>query len=230
MFTSAQIKEIAALLKAASIKDAKFTIASALEGTEYVPILRDAKNRRIALIEVFEYLAKQTTPSDAAAIQCVLDVLHTELKEVARANYDFSAKEGNDTRHEIHEAEKEILLAMNSTIEVIKHVQDSLLKTLGRLPEIISNAVSDSVSSVIESKMDEYLETLEAATDLSELTNEEIYKIYTSVTDDDSSGDDSTTTVSSASGISEEESSEETEESIADESEASSDEEEETEG
>lgn len=189
MFTQAQIKEIAALLKAAAVKDAKFTIASALEGTEYVPLLQDSKNRRVLMSEVFEYLNKSITPGTAAALQCIFDVIHTELHELISFSHDFLLAERVETKDQLYDIRDEILFACENVVKVVRGAQDSIVKMMSHMPDMVTKAVcaaaSEAVTAVLTEKMDEYLEDLDEATKLTALSNTELDDIYSMIVEED---------------------------------------------
>lgn len=199
MFTRAQIKEIAALLKAAAVKDAKFTIASALDGTEYVPLLQDAKNRRVLMSEVFDYLNKSITPGTAAALQCIFDVIHTELHDLISFSHDFLLTERVETKDQLYDVRDDILEACERVIGEIRKAQDSIMKMMSHMPDMVSKAVcaaaTETITNVLTAKMNEYLEKLEELGELTPLTNPDLDGIFD---DGTTEGDDTTDNVTAS--------------------------------
>ena len=202
MFTKSQIKEVAELLRAASIKDSKFTVASALDGTEYIAILQDAKNRRLLLKQVFFYLQKHIDPAIVVSIQCVLDVLSVGIKQATDEIHELVKTEHAITREIVLDTKDDLTDSMKDVQSTIKQTEQSLTKTIGstsaslieKMDELddnivsgVSNKVIASVSDLIESsideKMQEYLDQLDNITNMENITTEEIDELM--------SGDDS---------------------------------------
>lgn len=199
MFTKSQIKEVAELLKTASIKDSKFTVASALDGTEYVAVLQDAKSKRTLLRKVFFYLERHIDPAIVVAIQCVLDILSTDIKKATEEIEGLIRDEHAITRETVLDTKDELTDSMKSVEATAKSVEQSVTLTIGATANTliekmdsldseivsgISESVSDTISNVIESKMDEYLDKLDTVTSVESITTEEIDDI---MSDDESS-------------------------------------------
>lgn len=161
MFTRAQIKEIAALLKAASVKDSSFSVTSVLNNTEYLAILQDGKNRRILLKELFAYMSKQIEPAYAVALKLAIESLSAEFDDTSKTTQKLLIKAKDHLEKIIFDSKDEILVDISSVKKKIDSTEEHILTNVGKVQSLFEDNLADAITGIVDASVLKGLSTME---------------------------------------------------------------------